>query len=174
MKACYVILIFVSMSACTQSESVERQRANADSLAQAGAEPSRPGSLKSAGTVDSVVSDSATFAQRVVVFMEAASEDIERARAGVSEEDFAVIADDLMFYRSAAYEYLEKKQLPVVRWTGRRVVTFMADGRARQYDFSDWPTLDVIVLFDPGREPQAIAPADLHLVDAYFAASPIR
>ena len=106
--------------------------------------------------------------------MEAASEDIERTRAGVSEETFAVIADDQMFYRSAAYEYLERKQLPVVRWTGRIAVTFMADGRARQYDFSDWPTLDVIVLFDPGREPQAIAPADLHLVDAYFAMSPPR
>jgi hypothetical protein len=106
--------------------------------------------------------------------MEATTEDVERARAGVSEEDFGVIADDLMFYRSAAYEHFERKQLPVVRWTGRRPVTFRVDGRARPYDFSDWPTLDVIVLFDPGREPKAIAPVDLHLVDEYFGSSPPR
>jgi hypothetical protein len=40
--------------------------------------------------------------------------------------------------------------------------------RYRHYDFSGEPTLDLLVLYDPGREPAAIAPADLHLAQEYF------
>jgi hypothetical protein len=119
-------------------------------------------------------SDTATFARRVVVFMEASPEEIDKARSGVSAADFAVIADDLMFYRAAAYEYLEKKRLHVVRLVGRRPLTFVVDGRTRQYNFLDFPTLDVIVLFDPVGEPRPIAPVDVHVADEYFGSQPPR
>lgn len=115
-------------------------------------------------------SDAGAFSERVVVFMEATAEEIEQVGSGVPEDDFYVIADDLMYYRASAHEYFEAKQLKVVRLEGRRPLTFTVDGAPRRYDYSDFESLDLVVLFDPGREPLALAPAAIHLVDGYFGA----
>ena len=41
-------------------------------------------------------------------------------------------------------------------------------GTVRRLDVADVPFLDVIVLYDPGREPRVIAPIDIADVSEYF------
>jgi hypothetical protein len=112
--------------------------------------------------------DSTSFAERIVVFMEATSEQIERARGQLSAEDFAIMADDLMFYRSAAHEYLQQRSLPIKTFDGRRSLRFMVNGTMRELDVTDVPFLDVIVLYETGRQPKVIAPVDIGETAEYF------
>lgn len=110
------------------------------------------------------------FNTRVAVFMEATPEAIEKfAAAHGNTAEFEVIADDLMYYRASAHEYLAERGIPVVHLSGRRPLRFIVDGAIGVYTFPDVTTLDVIALFEPGREPIAFAPAGIHLVDEYFA-----
>jgi len=111
------------------------------------------------------------YREPVVVFMEASLEEIETAREGRSEEDFAIIADDLMWYRATAHEFLEARGLPVDTLEGRRRLAFVVGGETRGYDFADAPTLDVIVLYEPGKEPLAIASVDVERAVEYFRGS---
>ena len=115
-----------------------------------------------------VVTDTTTFTERVVVFMEATPEQIEKARGTMSAEDFAVMADDLMFYRSSAYDWLKAQKLPVKTFSGRRSLDFFVQGTIRRLDVADVPFLDVIVLYDAGREPRVIAPVDIAEATEYF------
>jgi hypothetical protein len=101
------------------------------------------------------------IARRAVLFMEATEAQIEAARAGVSADDFAVVADDLMFYRAAAHERLAEAGAPVVRVDGRRPLAFVVDGAARTYDFPELATLDLIVVYVPGSAPSAFATIDV-------------
>jgi hypothetical protein len=101
------------------------------------------------------------IASRAVVFMEATGAQIEAAGAGADAGEFAVIADDLMFYRAAAHERLAEVGAPVVRVSGRRPLAFVVGGAARSYDFAELPTLDLIVVYAPGSEPIAFAPIDV-------------
>ena len=115
-----------------------------------------------------VVADTTTFTDRVVVYMEATPEQIEKARGSMSAEDFAVMADDLMFYRSSAHDWLQAQRLPVRIFSGRRPLEFIVQGTVRRLDFADVPFLDVIVLYDAGREPRVIAPVDIGEASEYF------
>jgi hypothetical protein len=115
-----------------------------------------------------VGADTTTFTDRVVVFMEATSDQIEKARGTLSAEDFAVMADDLMFYRSSAYDWLKAQQIPVKTFSGRRSLDFFVRGTIRRLDVTDVPFLDVIVLYDAGREPRVIAPIDIAEAAEYF------
>ena len=45
---------------------------------------------------------------------------------------------------------------------------FVVGGRNREYDFSGVTALDLVVLYRPGREPKAIAPAEIHFAEQYF------
>ncbi|MEX1258836.1 MAG: hypothetical protein WEG36_14575 [Gemmatimonadota bacterium] len=112
--------------------------------------------------------ETAPFEERVVVFMEATPEELEALRATVPEEDFATIADDLMFYRAEAHLFLEREGWPITTLAGRRPLEFVVSGEAKKYDFAALPALDAIVLFEPGKEPRAIAPLDVALAAAYF------
>ncbi len=111
---------------------------------------------------------SGPFVERIVVFMEATPEQIERSRGDLSAEDFAVVADDLMFYRSAAYDYLRERNLPIKSLSGRRPLEFIVNGTMRRIDYADVPFLDVIVLYETGQEPRVIAPVDIGEVAEYF------
>jgi hypothetical protein len=95
--------------------------------------------------------------RRAVVFMEGTAEQIQATRVGRSDDDFAVIADDLMFYRAVAHERLAEAGAPVHRLAGRRPLAFVVDGVARTYDFAEVETLDLIVVYVPGAEPRAFA-----------------
>ena len=102
-------------------------------------------------------------AQRLVLYIEAPGSAIEALRDSIAPEDFGVIADDLMFYRATAIEYLEKHDIAFVRLTGRRPIEFVVNGRVRSYDFADTQLLDFIILYETGREPRVIAPNEVEL-----------
>jgi len=113
-------------------------------------------------------------ATRVAILMEATPEDWDSLRAERSEEDFHVIADDAMYYRAAAREYLEERGVRVVGVTGRRALRFVVEGRPEAFDFSDETTLDVLVLYEPGSRPRAVAPIEVHVADEYFGLEAVR
>jgi hypothetical protein len=116
--------------------------------------------------------DTRHFDERVVVFVEADAVELERARAGESAEDWATIADDLMWYRAEAREELRRRGLPVVTLEGREPLAFVVGGRTRVVRLDTIPWLDVLVLYEPGKEPRAVATVDLSadasLLSGYF------
>ncbi len=92
-------------------------------------------------------------------------------RGQYSEDDFAVVAEDMMYYRATAYDYLEQRGVEVVRTEGRVQPRFEVEGEPRTFDFSDEPYMDLIVLYEPGMLPLAIAPVDIGRVAEYFGLS---
>ena len=115
------------------------------------------------------------FAAPVAVYMAAGRRDMERAGAGMGAEAFSVMADDLMFYRASAISVLEREPVRLVRIEGRRPLRFVVDGEARAYDFPEQTSLDLVVLYAPGRAPRAVPPielaADPDLVARWFQAT---
>jgi hypothetical protein len=101
--------------------------------------------------------------RRAIVFMEATAEEIQAARAGLPDGDFAVIADDLMFYRAVAHERLAEAGAPVLRISGRRPLAFLVDGAARTYDFAEIETLDLLVVYVPDAPPRAFSTLEVDL-----------
>lgn len=113
--------------------------------------------------------DSLTFTERVVVFVLGTPEELEAMRARHGEEDFHVVADDAMWYRATAYEYLEQRGVPVETIRGRRPLYFLVDGEIRRFDLPDESAFDVVVLYDTNREPCIIAPVEVDfLAEGYF------
>ena len=113
-------------------------------------------------------SSATPFTKPTVIYVEATEAEIEGARKGVSEEDFAVIADDLMFYRSSAVEWLEAWHIPFTRLTGRRPIQFTVNGVPESIDFKDITTLDFIVVYRPNEKPRVFAPNEIDGVRAYW------
>ena len=113
------------------------------------------------------------FARPVVVFMQASEEEIEaaRAQADLTDEDFHAMTDDLAFYRSSAYEYLQERHLPVFHVSGRRPLRFVLADTTGTYDFFDQEPLDLLIVFDGRRPPRAFAPIDVEQVGEYLAAA---
>ena len=105
-----------------------------------------------------------------VIYVEATPAEIEAARARFSEEDFAVIADDLMFYRASAIERLEERQIPFTRLMGRRPLEFVIDGVRQSFDFKDVTALDFIVVQLPNESPRTFAPIEIDDVQTYLQA----
>lgn len=112
--------------------------------------------------------DAHVISERLVIFVEATPAQLDSVRARYSEEDYAVVGDDLMWYRATAAEYLEKLKLPFRYAKDREPVAFLVDGRPRRYDFRDAEALDLLILYDANREPRAIATADLDAIHEYY------
>jgi hypothetical protein len=116
------------------------------------------------------------FDAPVVVYLEAELGEIEKGGEGMAGEDFSVMADDLMFYRASAISMLERQPVRLVRLVGRRPLRFVVDGEPRTFAFPDRTSLDLVVLYAPGREPRALAPVDLSadpaVVTRYFEGPP--
>jgi hypothetical protein len=132
-----------------------------------------PGPAAAAALADTAlppgdVAQSMPFSQPTVVFVEASGEELDAVRGRMTEEDFATVADDLSFYRSSAYEYLQKRTLPVVKLTGRRPLEFVVDGKVRRYDYAAVEHLDLVVLYDGKHEPRVIAPNEIEQAGAFF------
>jgi hypothetical protein len=120
-------------------------------------------------TVRSADSASATsISEPTVIYVEATEAEIDAARKGVPEEDFAVIADDLMFYRASAIELLEKWNIPFSRLTGRRPMQFTVNGAPERIDFTDVTTLDFIVVYRTNVKPRVFAPNEIDQVQTYW------
>ncbi len=108
------------------------------------------------------------FARPIVVFMEASPEEIQAAHAGITDDDFYVMTDDMNWYRSTAWDYLDKRHIPVVRVTGRQPLRFVVADTARSYDFAEERTLDLLVVFDGRHAPRPLAPIDVERVPEYL------
>jgi hypothetical protein len=110
------------------------------------------------------------ISERVVIYIEATPAEIGAVAAEYSEEDFAIVADDMMWYRAMAYEWLEKQKLPIRRMEGRRPLEFVVQGVVKRYDLSGVIPLELIILYDKDREPKIIAPNEVgETVTNYFA-----
>lgn len=112
------------------------------------------------------------FDEAVIVFMTASDSALDAVRAGMDEDDFYTMADDLMWYRATAREFLEQQGVPVISLPGRQPLHFLVEGEPRRFEFPELTTLDVVVLYRPGKEPMAIAPIattdGTGTVEAYF------
>ena len=111
------------------------------------------------------------YSQRTVFYMEATNDQITAKRDSMPEPDFLILADDLMFYRASAHEFLEQHALPVKRIDGRQPIRLMVYGTPKDFDFDYIETLDLIVLYDANREPRAIAPNEVDAALEYFQLS---
>lgn len=144
------------------------ERGRPDEAPAAGA--AQPAPAPAAAESQPVDSVAQPFARPIVVFMEASPEEIQAAKADMPEDEFYVVADDMNFYRSSAWEYLQTRHIPVVRVTGRQPLRFLVADTVRSYEFGDEKTLDLLVVFDGRRPPRAIPPIDVQQVDTLFAA----
>lgn len=138
--------------------------------------PAGPGATQPADSLNAAGADSAALpsviTQRTAVFMEAAQPALDSMRKKYSEDDYFVMADDMMYYRATAYEYLESRGVHVVRTVGRAPLNFVVDGLPRSFDFSSEPTLDLVVMYEPGKTPVAIAPVEIERATDYFGLTP--
>ena len=101
------------------------------------------------------------YDERVAVLLLADSADIARLRAENSEDDFSVIADDLMWYRAEAITWLEQNGVPTATVERRDTLRFLVRGAVREFDYSSEPQLDLVVLYDHDRPPVALAAIDV-------------
>lgn len=113
-----------------------------------------------------------TIDRPIVIYVQATADEIQAIRDRYSEEDFAIVADDLMFYRATALEHLENEGYALVRIEGRRPLRFRVAGSPRPLDLDEVELLDFIVLYEPDREPRVIAPIDVHAAAEYFGGGP--
>jgi len=159
-----IVAAVVGLAGCaTESETGgDANRSAPDTMVEA--------ALVNPAAVDSAQADELPpFAERIVLFVEATAEELDAARAGRNDADRATMADDLMWYRAGAYEFLERNGFPVRTLQGRRPLRFVVNGEARPFDYSHIPTLDVIILYDTNRIPVAVAPIDIEeAVRSYF------
>jgi hypothetical protein len=93
----------------------------------------------------------------------------ERRSAYVDEQDYYVMTDDLMWYRSEARAFLETQEFAEFVSRERGPLEFSINGQLRRYDFEDVQLLDIIVAYRPGAEPLVLAPVDVHEIADYFA-----
>lgn len=115
-----------------------------------------------------LTSSGGSINEPAVIYVEATNAEIDAAREGVPEEDFAVIGDDLMFYRSSALENLTAWHIPFTQLAGRRPIEFTIDGVPQTVDFSDTALLDFIVVYRPNQRPRVFAPNDIDQVRSYW------
>lgn len=128
-------------------------------------------SVADPGSADTVVRLVPAFSDRVAVFMEAPPEVLDSILFRYEEGDREIVADDAMYYRSSAYDFFDREGIRVVSLEGRTPLRFQIDGAMEEFDFAAVRLADVIVLYDPGKAPRAIAPAELHLAQEYFGLS---
>jgi hypothetical protein len=106
--------------------------------------------------------------RRTVVLLTASAAALDSLRDRIGEEAFYVVADDMMWYRAQAWEYFEVRGIPVRTIEGRPVLEFVVDDAPRRFTFFEHPTLDLLVLYDPGREPLVVAPIDVDTARWFF------
>jgi hypothetical protein len=157
MRARFLLVLALAPLACGPAPDAPSDRVGADSA----------GADTAAAAADDVIST------RVAVFLLADSAAIAAARAAHGEEDFAVVADDMMWYRAEAWSWLEERGVPVVNYTGRPTLRFRVGGAVREFAFDAEPTIEVVVLYDADRAPLAVAPIDVSMsAPSYFGDLP--
>jgi hypothetical protein len=111
------------------------------------------------------VGDEADFSAPIVLFVSPDSAEIDRLQR-TRGEDFYVAADDAMWYRAAAYEFLDSVGIPHVE-ARRDSARFLVDGRPRVVAWDDVDRTWFAIVYD-GRGAPAIA-ADVDIREAVAA-----
>ena len=96
----------------------------------------------------------------IVVFVSPDSTGIERLKTGHGEEDFYVIADDEMYYRSIAYDLLDSLDVAYT-FIERRPLRFVVDGKVVEYSWSDVEAAWFVVVYEADSEPRITYSVDL-------------
>ena len=129
--------------------------------------------VASCSRAEPAADEAAVYEERVALLMLADSADIERLRSEHAEDDFYVIADDLMWYRAEALSWLEENGIPTVDVDRSLPVRFRVRGAAHEFDYSSETLLDLVVLYDADRPPRALPTVDVSLEGAaYFRLGP--
>lgn len=165
-RAARGIALLVLMAACVGQPDDAATDAGRDSARTPSSDARGPTRAASSDTVPH--RDPDVFTERVAVFLLA--DNLDALADEYGEEDWAVVGDDMMWYRAEAWQWLEDHRVPVVSLAGRPPLRFRVDGAVRTYGFADRPTLDVVVLYEPDREPLAVPPIEVGATGAaYFA-----
>jgi hypothetical protein len=176
MKLFYTAIVSLGflLGACSRHDSEQSGSSLIDSLLVPDRNSSASGPLSD---VSVYVPDSLILHQvinrPIVLYVEASHSEIAAMRSsGISEDDFHIIADDLMNYRANAIDYLKEHNYPLLRIEGRRPIRFRVSQAPRTYDFVHEDLLDFIVVYEPDREPRVVAPNEVKSVATYFGHAP--
>jgi len=169
----FLAIGMLALAACAaDSDGPDRAEPAGDPASLAPEAPASPAPAEAARPANAAPASTDTlppFSQRIVLFIEASAAELDAIRASRGEEDYHTMADDLMWYRATAREFLENNGLPVRALEGRQPLRFVVNGGVTSFDYSHIPTLDVVILYDTNREPVAAAPIDIEeATRAYF------
>ncbi len=101
------------------------------------------------------------FAERTAVYLQGTAETVAAALDSLPDDDAAVVADDLMFYRATSRELLEQAGWPVVTMEGRPRLGFVVGGETLVPDLSAHTTLDLVILYEPGAALRVVPPVEI-------------
>lgn len=99
------------------------------------------------------------YSSPVVLLVSPDSAEIARVYADRGD-DFYVVADDAMWYRSLAYELLDSLRVPY-REVRKGDALFLIDGAQRRFSWRDTDLVWFAVVYDGAREPEIVADVEL-------------
>lgn len=107
--------------------------------------------------------------QAVVVFIDPTEEEIEKMKKEVGEDDFYAIADDILYYRYNAQEYLKELGFPFCFTKEEKHKFIMADNKKLSFEkkCNDWS----LVLWNGKEEPICASAVDILLHEQYLKAA---
>jgi hypothetical protein len=153
----YAGALLLALLACADEPRADRERGTTQDSTQATEDAPRA-ATDSAGDM---------FATRTAIFLLADSAELAYMR-GEYGADFETVADDMMWYRAEALGFLERHEVPVVYFEGRRPLRFRVHGREQQHEFGDVEYADVVVLYEPDSLPRALPTIEVPTVAPWY------
>ncbi len=80
--------------------------------------------------IATTIGDTLRVYKKCAVFYRQDSAELQRRKKEIGEEDFYTGADDYVYYQSAARQFLDSVQLPIVDVQGQKVIKFMLNNEA--------------------------------------------
>ena len=152
------LLLLATALACADEPQARIESAAAQDSTPASQDPTAPAPQ----------GETPAFTTRTAIFLLADSAQLAYLR-GEYGADFETMADDMMWYRAEALGFLERHEVSVVYFEGRRPLRFRVLGRDQAYDFGDLEFADVVVLYEPDSLPRPLPTVDVPTVaPAYF------
>lgn len=100
------------------------------------------------------------YSSPVVLFVSPDSAELAAFRERLGDDDFYTVADDAMWYRSAAYTLLDSLRIPHAE-VGRSSARFLVDGRPQPFAWVDVPRPWFLVVYDGVAQPTIVPDIDL-------------
>ena len=125
-----------------------------------------------AGSGSAPAGPARVFDDRVAVFLLADAATLDSLHRARGDDEFYVIADDMNWYRAEARDWLDRNGIDVIHLDGRPDIAFLVDGVAVPFEPGAEAALDLVVLYEPGRAPLALAPIDVSTRAAEYFGAP--